>query len=153
MRDAAYAERKIREYLSTGRAQVPWKHHPKEVRDELRRVGMRPLLKQCFMNSQKFVLETELDVTYHEGWAHSVIPIEHAWLEHNGEVLDLTIYDNTDVEYLASNVYTRWEILQSVRNTACWTVIDQRALSEIGPWHKQFEELNRLNQQLKDTGT
>jgi hypothetical protein len=65
-----------------------WAHHPKEVRDELRRIGMRPMMNDCHANSQRFFIEATLpELAYVEGIAWG---LAHAWLTYRGEILDLT---------------------------------------------------------------
>jgi hypothetical protein len=49
--------------------------------------------KQCFANSQSFVLEGDTDeFTYYEGFAigRAPIPVHHGWVVINGKVIDLT---------------------------------------------------------------
>tara|TARA_Y100000310_G_C20694583_1_gene824645 strand:- start:1194 stop:1664 length:471 start_codon:yes stop_codon:yes gene_type:complete len=87
-------------YKANGWCPVPWAHHCEEVKDELRRMKLRPRLKDCWKNSQEFFLFTELGgVTYHEGICVLKNPesvagarglIDHAWLRYEGEMLDLT---------------------------------------------------------------
>ena len=55
-------------------------------------------IKQCFYNSQKFLLDTEyyqdpdtFDLKYVEGYCLSIIPFLHGWLELNGKVVDFTL--------------------------------------------------------------
>ena len=84
--------RKAEVFATRGWCPVSWAHHPKEVKDELRRMGLRPMMKMCWRNSQLFFLKTNLEgVTYHEGLCMSVLPIPHSWLEYQGRVLDLTL--------------------------------------------------------------
>lgn len=61
--------------------------------------GKRFLPKQCFYNSQMWLLTTDRFLTappgmvlrYVEGYSTSVIPIHHGWLTLNGKVIDPTL--------------------------------------------------------------
>jgi hypothetical protein len=127
---------KFAEYQRRGYAFTPWAHHPKEIRDELRRIGIRPMAKACFANCQRFALLTRLvGVEYREGWITSHgIPLEHAWLTHNGELVDLTIFDQAHIIYGASVVYDAKAIRRSIMVTKSWTVVSPHALQLLSPW-------------------
>ena len=102
---AISVNRKVEVFATRGWCPVSWAHHPKEVKDELRRMGLRPMMKMCWRNSQLFFLKTKLEgVTYHEGVVQTrLIPITHSWLEYKGSVLDLTL-DNP-LEIISSDLY------------------------------------------------
>src|SRR5262245_27464786 len=59
-------EETLRSRLASGHLQVPWRHHPPEVRAAIRRAGFRPMARQCYANSQRLLLYGELDVEYWE---------------------------------------------------------------------------------------
>jgi hypothetical protein len=48
--------------------------------------------KQCFLNAARF--ESQYGLTYVEGFAHSIIPVHHAWcVTADGRVVDPTWHD------------------------------------------------------------
>lgn len=55
--------------------------------------------KECFKNAAELALETGL--TYVEGFLFRFVPIHHAWcIDENGNVIDPTVMDPQDCEYL-----------------------------------------------------
>jgi hypothetical protein len=83
-----------------------WSHHPDEIRAALRRTRLRPGLKECHANSQRFILRAEElrdRLEYREGWVASggSRVFEHAWLTLDGAVLDLTL-DSREFRYVTS---------------------------------------------------
>jgi hypothetical protein len=94
---------KIEQWQERGWAPVRWAHHPPAIKDALRRIRMRPMIKQCYRNAQLFILRTcsEFDgLEYREGIVISEqapIPIMHAWLGWQGEAIDLTLDDAVPV--------------------------------------------------------
>jgi len=64
------------------------------IREVIRRAGglRRCPIKQCYGNSQLLLMrDYEHRLTYVEGFALSVIPILHGWLDLNGKVIDVTL--------------------------------------------------------------
>jgi len=61
----------------------------KFIKDKLRLSGIAPQAKECYYVSQLLVFSAIEDFKYVEGYAVSIIPTEHAWLEYNGKVLDI----------------------------------------------------------------
>jgi hypothetical protein len=109
-------ERKIELYRTRGWCPVPLAHHPEEVRRVIRMIGFRPMMKECFRNSQQFIISCEMrgllpGLEYREGLIQSIIPIEHAWLWLDGRDLDLTL-DRRNFTYkiLSSTKYKVSEI-------------------------------------------
>lgn len=140
-------DKRLRAFQRNGWYPVPYRHHPRPIRDALRRIGLRPAMKQCFANCQRFVLNVDwLDVEYHEGYVTATIPIPHAWVVWEGQIIDLTLKadDNRDIIYHGSTVYSRIAILANVRKTEAWCVIDERALMQHHPLREEFELLRRL---------
>lgn len=135
-------DQKIDYYCRRGWCPVPWAHHPPEIRNEIRRIGFRPKMKSCFENCQRFVIDTTLDVQYHEGYVISMIPMEHAWLTWNGKIVDLTIPDVQ--EYLKSNVYTWEQITRSIVRTGVFGPIDQRTLVTCNPMIEELRAISAL---------
>lgn len=55
------------------------------------RKNNRPQIKQCFYNSQLFVVVSELG-DYYEGYCHDgLLPFHHAWNVIDGKVVDFTL--------------------------------------------------------------
>lgn len=79
---------------TTGRDWVPFDVAPLDdderayVRACVKRARMRPILKECFSNSQRVILgDGENRLAYAEGWAG----MHHGWLTIGGKVVDLTL--------------------------------------------------------------
>lgn len=58
--------------------------------------GKRFAVKQCYYNSQLFLMDAkfhdhEHELRYVEGYSIGVIPVQHGWLTLNGKVIDLTM--------------------------------------------------------------
>jgi hypothetical protein len=121
-------DQKIEMYCKRGWCPVPWAHHPKEIRDELRRMRFRPKMKSCFENCQRFVMHTMLDVRYTEGYAVSMIPVEHAWLTWNGRIIDLTLQDVHS--YLSGTQYTWGQVAKSISKTGVFGPVNQSILNQ-----------------------
>lgn len=86
----AYVLAQGRPYVSE---QIPEKDK-KRVLAAVNRNGLRFPIKECFANCLQFVLTCRirgLKVVYCEGFATSIIPIHHAWLNVNGRVFDPTL--------------------------------------------------------------
>lgn len=134
-------DRKIRTWQKMGWCPVRYAHLPKPIKDSIREIGFRPQMKQCYANCQRFVIHTNLEgVEYHEGWVMSIIPIEHAWLTWNGQVIDLTLEPDGKHEYLDSTAYTREEIIRSLWHTGCFGPVDHFKLAELSPYRKFLKE-------------
>lgn len=134
-------------YITRGFYPVRWAHHPPEIKAAIRAAHFRPLLKQCYRNCQLLMVYNDLlglclDLTYHEGWVLSVIPIEHAWLEYQGEVLELTLDDRKRVEYLQSTAYTLRDIRRNFSLTKTFSAVTSpRRFGELHPWRAEVEAL------------
>lgn len=116
-----------------------WKHHPQEIKDAIKAMGFRPQVKECFRNCQKFVLMNEmlglgLDVEYHEGWILATIPMEHAWLVYKGELLDLTLSADRDIQYLDSTGHDFEDVRDSCIRTGMFKPVDDYRMREISPF-------------------
>lgn len=129
-------DRKIELYTTRGWCPVPWAQHPQAIKDLIRLGCFRPKMKSCFENCLRLVLTAarrnrESGLFYCEGWAGSLIPMEHAWLLFNGEIVDLTLPDR-DVEYGEHRCFTPAEAVAGLVRTCVWGPISN--LSEIGPY-------------------
>lgn len=140
--------RKFETYQAQGWAPADWAHHPTEIKAEIRRLGWRPKIKECFMNSQRFLLgvSPEMGLVYCEGYAEMMIsqaryPLEHGWLLYRGAVLDLTLGPDRAIEYGRHAVYTAEEVLDNVLLTDSYRVIDQVAVFHCHPSYKQLSQL------------
>ncbi len=133
-----------RQLWARGWAPALWAHHPPEVREVFHRQGWRPLVKQCFANCQRFALNTGLDVEYREGWVVILIPMAHAWLIYKGEVLDLTLDLNQEVQYLDSYAVSYDEILTYVIETGSYGPVRPRNLNNLSPFYAGFQKLREM---------
>jgi|AntDeeMinimDraft_6_1070357.scaffolds.fasta_scaffold06662_4 hypothetical protein len=137
-------EERFDHYVKHGWCPVPWKHHPEPIKEALRGMGWKPQLKQCFYNSQRFLVTArqmglDLDLEYHEGYAQTLIPFEHAWLVYEGEVLDLTLPPDREPVYHDSLVFGYNDIVEHMRETEMWAKVSGMAdLWELHPLKDQF---------------
>ena len=71
-------------------------HEQLIIKKALKRIGFQPKKKQCFYNAQMIALsDNSGQIKYCEGFAYSIaIPMNHAWLDINGKVVDVTWDDN-----------------------------------------------------------
>lgn len=133
-------EKRISGYQLRGWYPAKWAHHPKPIKTALHLIGLRPQIKGCFANCQRFVLgenslQLGLNVVYREGWAYNLIPFEHAWLEFEGSIVDLTLDNSRDRDtcYLDSTAYTVDQIRANLVRQRVFTPVDQRELARIRP--------------------
>lgn len=130
-------ERKIESFNRRGWYPAKYSHHPKLIRDAIRLIGYRPQIKACFMNCQRFVLGVRrggfdpalLRVRYHEGFAVALIVITHAWLEFDGEVIDLTLDPDRATRYLFSKQHDERAILRTLARNKYWGPVDEEWLA------------------------
>lgn len=84
-----------------------------------RRRGIR---SACFYNAQMLTLDSCEKLTYHEGYAASEelgIPLEHAWNEFNGKVIDNT-WKKKKVTYFGVKIpikFIRHQIVEKEKST------------------------------------
>jgi hypothetical protein len=144
-------DRKIDLYVNHGGCPVKWAHHPKPIKDKLRAIGLRPMMKSCFRNCQQFFLYADdLDLEYHEGWiVCSVgVPIQHAWLVWQGQRIDLTLDDNR-IEYVSSYKYDRKQVVKAIFKNGTWSPVNEPRLYLISPFYEMMsddykEKLNKF---------
>lgn len=137
-------EEKLQRYMRDGFCPVPTSHHPRPIQEALETICLQPMLKECYVNSQKMMVgvhhhDLDLDLEYHEGYAIGIIPFEHAWLTWCGEVVDLTLDDAKGrIQYGESYSYTYEEILRNMRNTEMWCPLtDPKDFAQIHPLLKE----------------
>jgi hypothetical protein len=141
----------IQIYNRQGWYPVQWRHHPPEIHELIRTLRFRPQMKCCYMNSQRLLvgnhhLDLGLDLQYREGWIQTVIPIQHAWLLYNGQILDLTL-DSRETHYLESIGSTIDQVLGHMISTRTYSeVVPYRELHQISPWRAAMEQLHQKNQ-------
>ena len=131
-------KKRIETYRKKGWHPVPYAHHPPAIKEALRDLHMRPMMKECWRNSQQFFFDAirtlELPgLEYYEGYATGVIPVEHAWLKYEGNVLDLTLKDDgkRQIIYGKSHVYSWEEVREGIFRNRCWAPIDPVALRQL----------------------
>ncbi len=67
------------------------------IKKALKRIGFKPQKKECFYNAQMLSLSDNTGkIKYCEGFALKIIPTNHAWIELNGKVIDVTWADKED---------------------------------------------------------
>lgn len=140
----AESEKRLAYYLRNGWAPVKYAHQPAEIKAELRRIGMRPQMKQCFANCQRFIVQSALTgLEYHEGYITAIIPLEHAWLTWDGERIDLTLAPNGPhpITYHGSTSYSRDDVLANVMATGLWAVLDYHALNAQHPMAAEMAKI------------
>ncbi len=64
--------------------------------------------QQCYKNCQLVAQIEDEEFEYFEGYALSVIPVEHAWLVRSGKVVDPTWADETCEDYFGIHIPTPW---------------------------------------------
>ena len=85
-------DRILEQYNKNGWVPVPYRNQDPRVREAIREAGFRPAIKQCFANSQRLMIQqSKYEFEYVEGLVESIIPIQHAWLELDGQRVDVTL--------------------------------------------------------------
>ena len=144
------AEEQVALYLKQGWCPVKWSHHPKVIKDILRAIRLVPGMKECFANCQRFVTDVDLhgfdlNVEYREGYVVSILPIEHAWLTVNGEVVDLTLAPDRPREYLDSYAVPVDEIRRNMLEQKAYCPVRPQELMKLSPFYESFLQLAKLN--------
>lgn len=150
------AQKLAETYFKQGYVNALWAHHPPEVKAAIREFGWRPQIKNCFMNSQQFFLDCwrrkpELfeRLEYHEGYVVTILPLEHAWLKLDGEVLDLTLDPGIGREYLRSHTYGSEEVLKHVVKTGTWGPVSGYELGKLSPFYEAHMELLKREKEMR----
>lgn len=145
-------ERRIAYYQQRGWCPARYAHLPKPIKAVIHRIGMRPSIKACYANCQRFMigadyLNLDIDVEYREGWVVTIIPFHHAWLVWRSEIVDLTLddMDSRDCEYITSEAYTLSEIKEAIAINQCFGPVDHAKANEL--YSVAIEELTRRYEQ------
>lgn len=118
----------INQYNKNGWAPVPFNHQPEKVKRAIKLARFRPAIKQCYANSQKLIVhQHEVQFKYYEGIVSCVIPIPHAWLELDGERIDVTLQEKPEI--LAAYEVTEEEILKHIVKTRSYGPIHEERLN------------------------
>ena len=133
-------ERRTSRYMRSGWFPVTYAHWPPRLKSLLRAGRWVPQGKQCFANAQRLVLDNDLaraglDLRYVEGvvrTGHGIpLPFQHAWVELDGERIELTI-DYDDVEVLHENrSITSLEVRHHVVRAGVYGPVNGRLLNEM----------------------
>jgi hypothetical protein len=127
MRSEAELRRLVDVYSRQGWYPAKWAHHPPEIKAELRRMGYRPRVKECYQNCQRFLMRTKLDdLWYVEGHAGTVVPVPHCWLLYKDQVVDLTLPPDA-VHYEITFVYTRLQVMNHLARTGVFSPVSEAA--------------------------
>lgn len=143
--DASEVDRMIAVFNRQGWYPAKWSHHPKAIKDALRDIGLRPQIKQCFANCQRLLLSDHpiaRELSYHEGYVQTVIPIQHAWLVYGQAIVDLTLGPRVAINYLDSFAYTREEVRRKVIKTLTFGPVSEVALALLSPFAAHFANLS-----------
>jgi hypothetical protein len=109
----------------------PLKSHEQLIlKKALKRINFVPQKKQCFYNAQMLALtDNSGQIKYCEGFALKIIPANHAWIEINGKVVDVTWADKEgknfhgtfpdDIAYLGFNMSKNDIMKQFKTGLAC----------------------------------
>lgn len=143
-------DEQIAVYLRDGFCPAKTDHLPQKVREVLDEIGLIPGIKECFANCQRFVVDVALyglplDVEYREGYVMSILPIEHAWLVVDGEVVDLTLDPDREREYLRSYAVPVDEIKRNMLEQKAYCSVRPLELMKLCPFYEGFKKLAELN--------
>lgn len=120
------------------RRQVRWAHQPAIVKELIRRGGFRPMQRDCFTNCSRLAIAArgtpyESCIRYCEGWATSrfgglELPLEHAWVQLEGRIVELTLPPDRLVQYGQHRVLSPAEV-----------VVLCGQIGHYGPYHRLHE--------------
>lgn len=121
-------DEKIDIYVREGECPADIDHLPERVQEALVELRITPMIKECYTNSQRFLIHNEylpepFNLEYHEGIVTGIIPFEHAWLTLEGDILDLTLSPDREypIEYLDSVTYSVEQVRANMVETEMWT--------------------------------
>ena len=150
-RAALSIDRRIELFHRQGWYPVRWSHHPAPIKELIRKGRFVPKMKACYENSLRLIMaaietEHEQSLRYCEGWATSVIPIEHSWLVFDGAIVDLTLGSLDDEHpptYGEHRSFTCAEALALVVRVGTFGPLTN--LWEIGPYTQAIRNAGLLN--------
>ena len=105
--------------------------------------------KECFRNSQRTVI-CNPELTYCEGIVflekYGIFPLEHAWFEYEGEIIDLTwSSDIRDPEQATTTVVYKYPaeyVRMSVCKSGMWRLLDTEVWVQ---YHRECADLEVAN--------
>jgi len=116
--------------MKNGWCPVPYKHHPKHIKESIRVANFRPQAKQCFANAQRIVMQNLHKLRYAEGIVVTSIglPISHAWVVDENDVHhDITLSSMPKI--MCFKIYEKTDVLNNIiSQNKYFTPIDQEWL-------------------------
>ena len=101
--------------MKNGWCPVPYKHHPKHIKESIKAANFRPQAKQCFANAQRVVMQNLHKLRYAEGIVVTTIgiPIPHAWIVDENDIHhDITLSIMPKV--LCCKIYEKTDVIASI---------------------------------------
>lgn len=101
--------------MKNGWCPVPYKHHPKHIKESIKAANFRPQAKQCFANAQRVVMQNLHKLRYAEGIVVTTIgiPIPHAWIVDENDIHhDITLSSMPKV--LCCKIYEKTDVIASI---------------------------------------
>ena len=116
--------------MKNGWCPVPYKHHPKHIKESIRSANFRPQAKQCFANAQRIVMQNLHKLRYAEGIVVTSIglPISHAWVVDENDVHhDITLSSMPKI--MCFKIYEKTDVINNIiSQNKYFTPIDQEWL-------------------------
>jgi len=101
--------------MKNGWCPVPYKHHPKHIKESIKAANFRPQAKQCFANSQRIVMQNLHKLRYAEGIVVTSLglPISHAWVVDENDVHhDITLSSMPQI--MCFKIYEKLDVLTNI---------------------------------------
>lgn len=119
--------------MKNGWCPVPYKHHPKHIKESIKAANFRPQAKQCFANVQRIVMQDLHKLRYAEGIVVTSIglPIAHAWVVDENDIHhDITLSIMPKV--LCYKIYEKTDVIASIlSNRKYFTPINDEWLNVV----------------------
>jgi hypothetical protein len=119
--------------MKNGWCPVPYKHHPKHIKESIKAANFRPQAKQCFANSQRIVMQNLHKLRYAEGIVVTSIglPITHAWVVDENDVhYDITLSSMPQI--MCYKIYEKVDVLTNIiSKNKYFTPINQEWLNVV----------------------
>lgn len=119
--------------MKNGWCPVPYKHHPKHIKESIKAANFRPQAKQCFANAQRVVMQNLHKLRYAEGIVVTTIgiPIPHAWIVDENDIHhDITLSIMPKV--LCCKIYEKTDVIASIlSNRKYFTPINDEWLNVV----------------------